>query len=157
MISLPINNLMTKSPCFIFDIDGTLADMDHRVHHVESYPKNWDAFNREMVNDSVYESVRAIFHSLNETYTTILLTGRGEEYREETETWLEENNIKPDALLMRQAEDFRPDYEIKSEIADVISQDFDILGVFEDRPSVVKMWIERGIFVFNCSQGRVEF
>ena len=157
MISLPVYNSEVKLPCYIFDIDGTLADFDHRLHHVQSYPKNWDAFNREMVNDKIYENVLNIFNALSANFTCILLTGRGEEFREETETWLEAHGIEPDALLMRMAGDFRPDYEIKREIAEVIEENYDIIGVFEDRPSVIDMWISRGTYVFNCSQGKIEF
>lgn len=28
----------------IFDIDGTLADCSHRLHWIQSKPKNWNAF-----------------------------------------------------------------------------------------------------------------
>ena len=28
----------------IFDIDGTLADISQREHHVRKQPKNWKAF-----------------------------------------------------------------------------------------------------------------
>ena len=29
---------------FIFDIDGTLADASHRLHHIQNGNKDWDAF-----------------------------------------------------------------------------------------------------------------
>ncbi len=28
----------------VFDIDGVLADVRHRLHHVAARPKDWDAF-----------------------------------------------------------------------------------------------------------------
>jgi hypothetical protein len=31
----------------IIDIDGTLADTTHRLHHIKSKPPNWDAFFAE--------------------------------------------------------------------------------------------------------------
>jgi hydroxymethylpyrimidine pyrophosphatase-like HAD family hydrolase len=31
-------------PMVVFDIDGTLADNEHRVHYLHNHPKNWDAF-----------------------------------------------------------------------------------------------------------------
>lgn len=31
---------MSKIPCFIFDIDGTLANNKHRVHHLLKTPKD---------------------------------------------------------------------------------------------------------------------
>lgn len=29
---------------YVFDIDGTLADLTHRLHHIQKQPKDWDAF-----------------------------------------------------------------------------------------------------------------
>ena len=34
---------MTR-PLAVFDIDGVLADVRHRLRHVEQRPKDWDAF-----------------------------------------------------------------------------------------------------------------
>jgi hypothetical protein len=33
--------------CYLFDIDGTLADLSHRLHYIKPAggPKNWDAFS----------------------------------------------------------------------------------------------------------------
>ena len=31
-------------PLAIFDIDGVVADVRHRLHHLESRPKGWDEF-----------------------------------------------------------------------------------------------------------------
>jgi hypothetical protein len=58
---------------------------------------------------------------------------------------------------MRAFEDFRADDEIKSELADQVEKDYRILGVFDDRKRVVDMWIKRGIFVFDVSQGQGNF
>ena len=30
--------------CIIVDIDGTLANVEHRVHHLLKSPKDWDSF-----------------------------------------------------------------------------------------------------------------
>lgn len=30
--------------CYIFDIDGTIADLSHRLPHIQKEPKDWDAF-----------------------------------------------------------------------------------------------------------------
>jgi hypothetical protein len=58
---------------------------------------------------------------------------------------------------MRAAGDFRPDDEIKSELADEVEKTYKILGVFDDRKRVVDMWIKRGIFVFDVAQGSGDF
>lgn len=41
----------------IFDIDGTLADIAHRRHHVETKPKNWSAFQVAAHLDGCHEVI----------------------------------------------------------------------------------------------------
>ena len=36
----------------IFDVDGTLMDIEHRKHFVQDKPKDWKQFMAEMVNDT---------------------------------------------------------------------------------------------------------
>lgn len=47
----------------VFDIDGTLADLSHRRHHVESRPKNWDAFFEDISEDKPNAPLRWL-HSI---------------------------------------------------------------------------------------------
>ncbi|WP_227254813.1 c-type cytochrome [Frigoriglobus tundricola] len=47
---------MTKA--VIFDIDGTLADLTHRLHHIRNGSHNWDGFFPACGNDSVIEPIR---------------------------------------------------------------------------------------------------
>ena len=37
----------------VCDLDGTLANCEHRVHHVQNKPKNWDAFYAGVREDEV--------------------------------------------------------------------------------------------------------
>jgi len=41
----------------IFDIDGTLADVSERIHHVSKKPKNWNAFFAGMAQDKAIHSM----------------------------------------------------------------------------------------------------
>ena len=41
----------------IFDIDGTLANIEHRRHYVMNKPKNWKAFNSTMHLDTPYPEI----------------------------------------------------------------------------------------------------
>lgn len=54
---------MTKA--VIFDIDGTLADATHRLHHITRHPKNYDAFFAAVGDDSVIEPVRDLAQALS--------------------------------------------------------------------------------------------
>lgn len=155
---------MTTKNIVIFDIDGTLADTSHRTHLVRNKPKNWPRFFDLMVEDPPREHVRTMlwfFHPVageDKFYHVYIVSGRPEDYREQTETWLAKHHIKHDGLYMRPTKDSRPDDIIKKEIFDAHFADKKdrILCVFDDRPRVIRMWRAEGIPVFDCGDG-VEF
>jgi hypothetical protein len=41
-------------PLAIFDIDGVLADVRHRVHHLEGRRKDWGAFFQAAPRDGLH-------------------------------------------------------------------------------------------------------
>lgn len=146
----------------VFDIDGTLANIDHRLDYIRSKPKNWNAFNGGISNDSCNEAVAHVFRKLAySTDTKVLLaSGRSETVRNETENWLIDNFLEDyDNLYMRKENDFRADDIIKVEILDQIIYDYgkkpDLW--FDDRPRVVKAIRSCGVFVFDVYQGTEDF
>jgi hypothetical protein len=60
---------------------------------------------------------------------------------------------------MRKADDFRGDDIVKREILDEMTRAWGRKPdmVFDDRPRVVRMWREAGIFVFNVYQSDEDF
>lgn len=146
----------------VFDIDGTLAKIDHRLHFVRSKPKNWPAFDAGIPNDSVNQPVAEAFHALSQSGNTIIFaSGRNERSRQATEDWLKNNLLWQNGtkVYMRKADDYRSDDIVKKEILDQIVADFGQKPdmVFDDRPRVVKMWRDHGIFVFDVYQGEEDF
>jgi hypothetical protein len=145
----------------VFDIDGTLANIEHRLDYVRSKPKNWKAFDAGIPEDKVNEPVANVFWSLLDTDHTILLaSGRNERSRQATEDWLFDNFLFGyEKLYMRKTDDFRSDDIVKQEILDQIIADYGRKPdmVFDDRPRVVRMWRDNGIFVFNVYQGEEDF
>ena len=136
----------------LFDIDGTLADLSHRLHHITRHPINWDAFFAAVGDDAVIEPVRELAQALHGAgYRIILVSGRTDKVRDLTIGWLNANAIPFDALLMRREGDTRQDFIVKSELLDVIlAEGHEILCVVDDRPSVVAMWRERGLTCLQC-------
>jgi len=139
----------------IVDIDGTLADVEHRVHHVRQEPKNWRAFNQAMDLDILNPWCRDLILAMKNQQTDILLvTGRDEDYRIKTEQWLKKNNVPFNHLWMRQASDYRGDDIVKKEIYDIeIKPNYQVLFVVDDRQSVVKMWRSIGLVCLQCDWG----
>lgn len=141
----------------IVDIDGTLANVDHRLRFVQQEKKDWKTFFDQMVNDEVNEWCKT-FIKLHRGmgFDVYLFTGRPETHREQTEWWLKKHDIKYDSLEMRRKGDFRPDTVVKSEM---LHEVFDtpearerILYIVDDRQSVVDMWREQGLTCLQCNQ-----
>lgn len=142
---------------FIFDIDGTVADIDHRLHHITGEKQDWRTFYSECSKDRPIKEVIEVAQSLTSFGNKIIaLTGRSEEIRKKTEDWLMWNGVYITNLLMRKEGDHRTDAVIKSEMLDKILTDRDISeigGVFEDRQQCVDMFRARGLRVFQVAPG----
>lgn len=147
-----------------FDLDGTLANIEHRVHWVRTAPRNWAAFEAGIPYDTVNAPVAKIFEDLAKNpYSTaqvLIASGRSEASRAATEKWLKENFLTGYLkLYMRKDLDYRSDVVVKQEILEEIVRDYGRKPdmVFDDRKSVVDMWRRNGIWVFDCNQSGEEF
>lgn len=144
-----------------FDLDGTLANLDHRLPHIKTKPKNWKAFKDGICDDRLIEPLTKLFRVLAQGEMQIILaSGRGDETRDLTHKWLLDNGLWPfEKLYMRKEGDYRCDSIVKKEILDDIIADYgkkpDI--VFDDRPRVVKMWRENGVYCADVYQGTEDF
>jgi FMN phosphatase YigB (HAD superfamily) len=144
----------------VFDIDGTLANSDHRAHHWKQKPRNWAAINAGIIDDAPIPAVVKIAQTLYDAGNTVVMcTARSENTRRNTEAWFEHVNIEYDQMFMREDGDYRDDWIIKKELLDLIIETYGKKPdmVFDDRPSVVKMWREEGIFVLDVYQGEEDF
>ena len=145
--------MKTKRIC-IFDIDGTLANCDHRLHHVKNKPKNWDAFYDGCMDDQVIWPVAEMLELFSKYYLIYIVTGRPERNRALTESWLENYKIYFDKLIMRGDRDFRKSPDYKSSVCDSIEAEGNkIFFAVEDRKDCLDMFIFRGIFTFDVSNG----
>jgi phosphoglycolate phosphatase-like HAD superfamily hydrolase len=137
----------------IFDIDGTLADVSERIHHVRNKPKNWKAFFQGMAQDKAIHSMVRLCNVLYASGIQIILcSGRSEEHRDETVKWLAEKGVNYHDLLLRRDNDRRSDTEIKRELLAALDKS-KILFVVEDRSRVVEMWRSEGLVCLQCAPG----
>ena len=137
----------------IFDIDGTLADISERVHHVRRKPKNWSAFNAGMSQDKAIHSMVRLCNVLHAAGIYIILcSGRNEKNRPETVDWLNKQGVNYHELLLRKDEDYRSDAVAKREILQTLDKS-KILFVVEDRSRVVEMWRSEGLVCLQCAPG----
>ena len=140
----------------IVDIDGTVADITHRLHFLTGDVKHWDKFNAAMSEDKAKETVLSIINVFEARGFCIWFkTGRFEKYRQVTEDWLIENEIHFDELTMRADGDYRSDFKVKQDMLDGMhwSERARILCVIDDRESVVEMWRKNGLTCLQCQKG----
>jgi FMN phosphatase YigB (HAD superfamily) len=138
----------------IFDIDGTLFDISHRVHFALSQPKNWKRFYEEIKSDKPIKEMCELLVSTakDKSNRIIFCTGREESYRSVTLKQIEgifRNDFMPNngvTLYMREKRDFRKDYEVKYDLYKKMMKDgFNPKLVFEDKATVVEMWNSIGV------------
>lgn len=141
--------------CFIFDIDGTIADISHRLPHIQQEPKNWREFFAACHADEPIRHVCEIVCRLAKTGAEIVfVTGRSDECREATVAWLRIRFGHSPSLYMRAAGDHRPEHIIKGELLDRLRADgYEPVMAFDDRDQAVRMWRERGIPCAQVAEG----
>lgn len=137
----------------ICDIDGTLVDVNHRLHYVRQEPKNWDAFFEASTKDKFRKEVLAMVDlHIESNRELILVTGRPEKYRKITEDKIA--SLPYTTLFMRRDGDRRPDTIVKEEILKRYFPDTStIVEVIDDRPSVIAMWRSHGLKVVDVGDG----
>ena len=152
----------------VCDLDGTLANCEHRVHYVQKVDGNglkkkpdWDAFYAGVKDDTANYPVRDLLHTylITGRYSVIFCSGRPERCRDDTEIWLQKQGLhhwckkEPYTLLMRKDGDFRADNIVKQEILDSHIDKERVLFVLDDRQQVVDMWRRNGLTCFQVAAG----
>ena len=140
----------------VFDLDGTLADCSHRLHHLERKSlESWDAFFAACPLDAPIEKVIAIARALHAAgHVLEIWTGRNAAVRAETQFWLAENGIPTTLLLMRNIGDHRNDDVLKREWLDAAATEgLPIDLVFEDRQRLVDMYRGAGVTCLQVASG----
>ena len=149
------NRTMEKQT-IIFDVDGTIADVEHRRHFVVQRPADWKSFKEETVNDTPVEWVCDLAkRHIARGDDVAFFSARNESQRDVTEKqiseWIGDGHK---GLFLRPDGDFRPDEEFKSDLADKFEEfggKIDI--VFDDRNKVVDMWRARGTTCIQVAEG----
>ena len=141
-----VNSTTKKRRCVICDIDGTLAH-NYSGRNIYDFTK--------VKEDTPDPLVCAVLDGLDSTFGVdyldiIIVSGREDSCRKETEEWLYHNMIPYKALYMRKSGDKRDDVIVKEEIyKEFIEPEYCALGVIDDRNKVVRMWEKLGVKVMK--------
>ena len=122
----------------VFDIDGVLADVRHRLHHVTARPKDWDAFFGAAPDDPpLREGLDAAATAARAGLVIVYLTGRPERCRRATRTWLADQGLPDGELFMRDDADRRPARMMKVATLRRLSRRLRIEAFVDDDAAVV--------------------
>jgi len=149
---------ITLPKAYIVDIDGTIAGMQGRSPYDLT----------RVSEDFPHKDVITLIGELRQLdYHILLVSGREATCLTDTLNWLNRHaptlyvragydGLANDAslLYMRKSGDYRQDTLIKYEIFnDFIRNRYNVVGVFDDRDSVVQMWREIGLRVYQVANG----
>ena len=161
----------------IFDLDGTLANIDVRrdkslkpngkldcdIFASPTSVMDWDTPNKPVVK------MAQLFH--NDGFRIVIFSGRNDRSFHATRDWLKIHNVPFDLLVMRPDKfkddswpvadgnpatfdmRFMPDEILKKKMLDTFLDIDDVFLVVDDRDKVVKMWRDLGLNTFQVAPG----
>jgi len=160
----------------IFDLDGTLANIDAR-RSKSAKPNgklDWDIFfdadniKLDKPNHPVIKTAQ-MFH--DNGFKIVIFSGRNDRSFDATVSWLKTHDVPHDLLVMRpdkfkenswpiadgnpatQDMRFMPDDILKKKMLDTFVDIDDVFLVVDDRNKVVKMWRDLGLNTFQVAPG----
>lgn len=137
----------------VFDVDGVVADVRHRLHHLHRH-HHWGRFFAEADADPLLSEGAALVSDLAGQHEIVWLTGRPEWLRPVTRDWLAEHGLPGGELHMRPEHDYRParDYKLGvlrrlagRGIAAFIDDDVEVVdaALAAGIPAVLADWVPR--------------
>lgn len=136
----------------IFDIDGVVADVRHRLHHLRR--QHWHRFFADAASDPLLSEGATLVADLAGSHEIVWLTGRPDWLRDLTRDWLSRHNLPGAELHMRADGDYRPARSYKlgvlSElrprgVAALVDDDTEVIdaAVAAGFPAVLADWVPR--------------
>jgi hypothetical protein len=159
----------------IFDLDGTLANIDKR-REISTKPNgklDWDIFfdagniSLDRPNAPVVKCAQMFKQN---GFKIIIFSGRNDRSYHTTDSWLKQYNVPVDLLVLRPdkfrdeswpvangnpatpAMRFMPDDKLKKVMLDTFVNIDNVFCVFDDRKKVVDMWRELGLTCFEVEE-----
>jgi hypothetical protein len=135
----------------VIDVDGVLADVRHRLKHLERRPKDWQAFFRAAPEDPPLTVGIDAARRLAEVYDVVYLSGRPESCRADTVAWFERHGLPAGELLLRPGRDFRPSKDYKVEVLRTLTDRAPVAVLVDDDAAVVEAARKAGFDVLPAT------
>ena len=140
-----------ERPLAVFDVDGVLADVRHRLHHLESRPKNWDAFFKAAIDDPPLEQGIALCLESARDCEVVYVTGRPEHCRGDTLAWFRAQGLPEGTLSMRGHGDRRPARMAKPQLLRRLARGRTVAVVVDDDEQVCDAYEREGWRVLRAT------
>ena len=138
----------------VFDVDGVVADVRHRLHFLSGRRRSWNAFFNAAGRDPLLPEGARLVADLGREHEIVWLTGRPEWLRDVTSDWLAAHGLPTGELHLRPAGDYRPAPRYKLDvlrrlaprgIAAVIDDDDEVVRTAQQAgfPAVLADWVPR--------------
>lgn len=127
----------------VFDIDGVVADVRHRLHYLDRRPKDWGKFFNHADSDPALPVGIELVRLLSADHDIVWLTGRPEWLRRVTHRWLESHGLPTKELLMRGNGDYRPARILKVDVLRKLDAR-SIAAFVDDDPDVIASALNAG-------------
>ncbi len=137
----------------VVDIDGVLADAGHRQHLVSGRPKDWDGFFAAVGSDAVIAEGLALVRELATEHEVVLLSGRPERTRADTQAWLAQHQVPWSRLVLRPDADRRAARLFKAATLRRLSPSDEVAVVIDDDESVIAELTRMGYTSVLFAQG----
>ena len=137
----------------VFDLDGTLASIDHRLFLIKRDKPDWNTFFDLCGMDRPIDWVIRLMRICHQNGEVLILTGRSDAVKGKTEAWLKKHTDGWDWLVMRPHGDYSPDDELKKhQLEHFLSEhpEHVVQFIVDDRQRVVDMWRKMGWNVLQC-------
>lgn len=152
-----------KVEACIFDLDGTMCNIDERLKFVKGkdtdsekvQKADWKNFFKNIPNDHPNVWCLELAWAMRSSdFEVVFASGRPDDHRKATETWLDKYYRLDFQLFMRARGDYRRDDIVKEMILEFeLLPRYRILFVVDDRKTVTTMWRKNGIVCLQCHEG----
>ncbi|WP_116948791.1 phosphatase domain-containing protein [Jiangella endophytica] len=144
---------MTR-PVAVVDIDGVLADVRHRLHHLKRRPKDWAGFFGAMADDTPYAEGVELVTLLSNEHDVVYLSGRPERTRAVTRIWLADHGAPAGTVMLRPDDDRRPARQFKVGVLRRLSAHREVAMLVDDDPAVCAAARAAGFTVYEAEWSR---
>jgi len=137
---------MDKEKVAVFDLEGTITDCSHRLHH---YKKGeYDIWNGKLYLDPVNkDGLKYLIDHYSLGHKIIVVTAKNESYAKEVDEWIKKMKLHTtiDKIIYRERLDSRPSVNVKSDILKGLMKKYEIVASYDDRPENIQLMKGMGL------------